>query len=213
MLDTNTILLFLGTVIALGMGQAGLALWGTLSEGEKATHSANIANFKLYFLHKKLQDEVEMMTLTLQKIKKGKGNRAQTNGDQELTTEQKAAFEHQTPFASWNVMANELLRFFQTTETQSKVIKKLNLIRQGAHDFEDYWMEFKVTATASQFDIAAIVNTFKETVNPGLGRKLVETARLTISDPIQTWADRATEFKCAKRDANCQYGQTSECGK
>ncbi|KAG5633594.1 hypothetical protein H0H81_006222, partial [Sphagnurus paluster] len=260
MIDTNTILLFLGTVIALVMGQAGIAFWGNLSEGEKALHSGNIASFidavkkeirkepgikvelpddyegdsaqilpwlrrmELYFLHKKLQDDVEMMTLALQKIKKGKGNRAQewadmhiksvlqyqvelrdwkmANGDQEPTTAQKAAFTHQPPFASWVAMSNELLRFFQTTETQSKAIEKLNSIRQGTRDFEDYWMEFKVAATASQFDNAAIVNAFKETVNPGLGRKLVETARLTISDPIQIWADRATEFERAKRDAD-----------
>ncbi|KAG5652195.1 hypothetical protein H0H81_005959, partial [Sphagnurus paluster] len=135
------------------------------------------------------------------------------NGDQELTTEQKAAFTNQPPFTSWNAMANKLLRFFQTTETQSKAIEKLNSIRQGTRDFEDYWMEFKVAATASQFDNAAIVNTFKETVNLGLGRKLVETARLTISNPIQIWADRATEFERAKRDADRQYGRTSDRGK
>ncbi|KAG5634242.1 hypothetical protein H0H81_002745 [Sphagnurus paluster] len=271
MIDTNTILLFLGTVIALVMGQAGIAFWANLTEGDKALHSANIANFidavkkeirkepsikvelpddyegdpaqispwlrrmELYFLHKKLQDDVEMMTLALQKIKKGKGNRAQewadmhiksvlqyqvelrdwkmANGDQEPTTAQKAAFTHQPPFASWVAMSNELLRFFQTTETQSKAIEKLNSIRQGTRDFKDYWMEFKVAATASQFDNAAIVNAFKETVNPGLGRKLVETARLTISDPIQIWADRATEFERAKRDADRQYGRTSDRGK
>ncbi|KAG5633585.1 hypothetical protein H0H81_006679, partial [Sphagnurus paluster] len=250
-----------GTVIALVMGQAGIAFWGTLTAEEKATHSGHIANFidtikseirkepgikielpddyegdpaqilpwirrmELYFLHKKLRDEVKMMTLALQKIKKGKGNCAQewadmhiktvlqyqvelrdwktANGDQEPTTAQKAAFTNQPPFASWNTMANELLRFFQTTETQSKAIEKLNSIRQGTRDFEDYWMEFKVAATASQFDNAAIVNAFKETVNPGLGQKLVEMARLTISDLIQTWADRATEFERAKRDADC----------
>ncbi|KAG5634026.1 hypothetical protein H0H81_003849, partial [Sphagnurus paluster] len=259
------------TVIALVMGQAGIAFWGTLTDGDKALHSANIANFidavkneirkepsikielpdnyegdpaqispwirrmELYFLHKKLQDEVEMMTLTLQKIKKGKGNRAQewanmhiksvlqyqvelrdwkmANGDQEPTTAQRAAFANQPPFASCNAMGNELLRFFQTTETQSKAIKKLNSIRQGTCDFEDFWMEFKAAATASQFDNAAIVNAFKETINPGLGRKLVEMARLTISDLIQTWADRATEFERAKRDADRQYGQTSDRGK
>ncbi|KAG5633874.1 hypothetical protein H0H81_004642 [Sphagnurus paluster] len=186
---------------------------------------------ELYFLHKKLRDDVEMMTLALQKIKKGKGNRTQewanmhiksvlqyqvelrdwktANRDQEPTTAQKATFTHQPPFTSWVAMSNELLRFFQTTETQTKAIEKLNSIRQGTRDFEDYWMEFKVAATASQFDNAAIVNAFKETVNPGLGQKLVETARLMISDPIQTWADRATEFERAKRDADRQYGRTS----
>ncbi|KAG5649871.1 hypothetical protein H0H81_001701, partial [Sphagnurus paluster] len=190
---------------------------------------------ELYFLHKKLQDEVKMMTLALQKIKKGKGNRTQEwadmhiksvlqyqvelrdwktgNGDQEPDMAQKAAFAHQPLFTNWNTMANKLLRFFQTMETQSKAIEKLNSIRQGTRDFEDYWMEFKVVATASQFDNTAIVNAFKETVNLGLGQKLVETARLTISDLIQTWADRATEFKCAKCDADCQYRWTSDCGK
>jgi len=86
------------------------------------------------------------------------------------------------PFETWEAMANEISRFFISTENQTHAIEKLSKLRQGNSLLEDYWVEFSTWKELLGYNKVALVRLFKRGIHPNLAQKLVEIGQMKNSD-------------------------------
>jgi len=110
----------------------------------------------LFFQSNDISTEWERIEIALGKIKKGKKNRAQRWADAQIRkflsfqkewkeTERELnilTMVNKLPFETWERIADEIVQFFISTETQTHVIEKLVKLKQGNQLLEDFWSKF-----------------------------------------------------------------------
>jgi len=104
-------------------------------------------------------------------------------------------------------MAGCIADFFITNESISNAIENLKRLKQGNRMVEDYWMDFCVWKDLTQYNEIALVGIFRDGLNKGLARKLVELGQLNEMSSLDIWYIKAVEFERARRSAEGIFGQ------
>ena len=63
---------------------------------------------------------------------------------------------------------------------------------------EDYWMDFCAWKDLTQYNEIALVGIFRDGLNKGLARKLVELGQLNEMSSLDIWYIKAVEFERAR---------------
>ena len=72
---------------------------------------------------------------------------------------------------------------------------------------EDYWMDFCAWKDLTQYNEIALVGIFRDGLNKGLARKLVELGQLNEMSSLDIWYIKAVEFERARRSVEGIFGQ------
>jgi hypothetical protein len=195
--------------------------------GDPAEVGAWCRRMTLYFQSEGIEDETDRITYALGKITKGKENRAQKWADERIkellsfkteltdwksnnadppTRDELSNFNHPPPFLNFEEMIKDMEHYFVTSETQANAIEKIRSIKQGTRMIEEYWIDFSAWKDLTRYNQIALVGLFRDGLNPGLGRKLVEVARMKDTDPLEEWYETAVEYERAKRSADQAFG-------
>jgi len=66
------------------------------------------------------------------------------------------------PFETWEKIADEMVQFFISIETQTHVIKKLTKLKQGNQLLKDFWSKFVTWKELSEYNKVTLVGLFKK---------------------------------------------------
>jgi len=72
---------------------------------------------------------------------------------------------------------------------------------------EDYWMDFCTWKDLIQYNEIALVGIFRDGLNKGLARKLVELGQLNEMSSLDIWYIKAVEFERARQSVKGIFGQ------
>ena len=97
-------------------------------------------------------------------------------------------------------MADEIVQFFISTETQTHAINKLTKLKQGNRLLKDFWSEFVTWKELSGYNEVVLVGLFKKGVHLALVRKLVEIGQMRNSDSLNEWYKKALSFERLRRE-------------
>jgi len=98
-------------------------------------------------------------------------------------------------------MADEMVQFFISTETQTHAIDKLTKLKQGNRLIEDFWSEFITWKELSGYNEIALVGLFKKEIHPALAWKLVKIGQMRNLDSLDEWYKKALGFERSRREA------------
>ena len=124
-----------------------------------------------------------------------------TSGELNIST-----MTNKPPFDSWEKMADEMVQFFISTETQTHAIDKLTKLKQGNRLLEDFWSEFVTWKELSGYNEMALVGLFKKGIHPALVQKLVEIGQLRNLDPLDKQYEKTLSFERLRREAIEEFG-------
>lgn len=200
-------------------------------EGEPETVGTWCRWMTVYFQASDITNPYDRIMIAVSKVKKGKEGRAQKWADKCITdivpfrkeyneklrsggyteatltkVEIEATFQHKPAFYSWNEMISSMEHFFISRENQANAIEKLRTMKQGNQRVEEYCIDFNTWRSLTGYNEIALVGMFREGLHPGLSRRLMEVARLSDTDSLETWCKNAVEFERSWRWANRMYG-------
>jgi len=72
------------------------------------------------------------------------------------------------PFEIWEQIADKIVQFFISTETQTHAIEKLTKLKQGNRLLKDFWSKFVTWKELSGYNKVALVGLFKKGIHPAL---------------------------------------------
>ncbi|KAF8643219.1 hypothetical protein AX14_009593 [Amanita brunnescens Koide BX004] len=177
-------------------------------EGDPAEISNWIRSMEVYFQVVDMDDMGNMILMMLQRIRKGKGNRAGTYSAVKL----KEWIDAEREFARrvgegtmTRIATYEEREFFMTTETRDEAIRQIQALSQGTTPVEDYIIRFKSIAPLMGFNNYALVARFKAGLNPSLGFEVIKNGA-PADDNLDAWYDRSTELARSYRDAKKTFG-------
>ncbi|KAF8702665.1 hypothetical protein AX14_014355 [Amanita brunnescens Koide BX004] len=190
-------------------------------EGDPAEISNWIQSMEVYFQVVDMDDMGNMILMMLQRIRKGKGNRAGTYSavklkewiDAEREFAQRVVagvtiyppLSPKPPYTSWPDFTTKLQEFFMTTETRDEAIRQIQALTQGTTPVEDYIIRFKSIAPLTGFNDYALVARFKVGLNPSLGFEVIKNGA-PADDNLDAWYDRSTELARGYWDAKKTFG-------
>ncbi|KAF8670115.1 hypothetical protein AX14_005943 [Amanita brunnescens Koide BX004] len=162
-------------------------------EGDPAEISNWIRSMEVYFQVVNMDDMGNMILMMLQRIRKGKGNRAGTYSAVKL----KEWIDAEREFAR---------RVGEGTMTRIATYEeRIQALSQGTTPVEDYIIRFKSIAPLTGFNNYALVARFKAGLNPSLGFEVIKN-RAPADDNLDAWYDRSTELVRDYRDAKKTFG-------
>jgi hypothetical protein len=202
-------------------------------EGDPEEINTWLRRMNYYFGQVNITNTFTQMMYAIQRIRKGKNNRAANwangkIGEQALFDEEQSAFvvahpgwvipavaataEHEA-WPAYEFVHKPPFRSWDDFAQQARDYFLTTETRDTygqKGDIEEYLTEFKGWANLAGFDDVALVDQFKTGLKKGLGRRIMETGNPgdgTTPGQLQEWYKKALELEKAYREAEQYYGK------